>query len=248
MKYPPTCVSTGERSIRTIKPKKSIIIACDVTTIDHLKKIVSSSYDLELVGAYKIGFSLALKYGLKSVVSVIRNYSDKPIIYDHQKGATDVPHTGALFSEVLAEAGIDYAILFPFSGPSTEEAWISSLKRAGITPIIGGILTVPDFLSASGGYIREESPNEIFKMASRLGVKDFVLPGNNLGVLTKYKTAIDSLVDSPIYYIPGLGIQGGDIRTCAKVIGGRWHAIVGRSVYGAEDIRGTLKRLMEDLG
>ncbi|MGQ9759504.1 MAG: orotidine 5'-phosphate decarboxylase / HUMPS family protein [Candidatus Methanomethylicaceae archaeon] len=233
--------------MRAIKPQKSIIIACDVTSIDQLKKIVASSYDIELVGGYKVGFSLSLRYSLPTVVSAIRRYSEKPVIYDHQKGATDVPHTGSLFSEVLTEAGVDYAILFPFSGPSTEEAWISSLKGAGITPIIGGILTVSDFLNASGGYLCNEAPDEIFKKASQMGVKDFVLPGNNLPILTRYKRTIDSLVDSPVYYLPGLGAQGGDIKSCAKIMGGRWHAIVGRSVYAAEDIRGALEMLIKDL-
>ncbi|MGC8936854.1 MAG: orotidine 5'-phosphate decarboxylase / HUMPS family protein [Candidatus Methanomethylicaceae archaeon] len=222
-------------------------MACDVNSIERLQEIVVSSCDLDSVGGYKVGFSLVLRFGLPKIVSTIRNYSEKPIIYDHQKGATDVPHTGNIFSGALAESEVDYAILFPFGGPSTEMAWIESLKKDGIIPIVGGILTVSDFLSSSGGYISDEAPLKIFETASRMGVRDFVLPGNNLQILNHYKQKIDPLVSSPVYYLPGLGTQGGDIRSCGKIMRGSWHAIVGRSVYAAKDIRTALKALIADL-
>lgn len=169
------------------------------------------------------------------------------MIYDHQKAATDVPHTGSIFSEAVAEAEVDYAILFPFSGPSTQIAWIESLKKAGVIPIVGGILTVPDFLNGNGGYIHDGAPLEIFKTASNMGVKDYVLPANNLKLLKHYKEWINSMVESPIYYLPGLGSQGGDIKLCGKIMEGRWHAIVGRSVYMAKDTRSALENLISEL-
>jgi orotidine-5'-phosphate decarboxylase len=235
------------RPIRRIIQERSVVIACDVSSIERLVEIVVNSCDFDLVGAYKIGFSLALRFGLPKVVSTIRNYSEKPIIYDHQKGATDVPHTGNIFSEALAESGVDYAIIFPFSGPSTQSAWIESLKKAGVIPIVGAILTVPDFLAGNGGYVCSEAPSKIFQIASEMGVRDYVLPGNNPQLLKTYKHTIDSLCDSPTYYIPGLGAQGGDIRSCGKIMGGRWHAIVGRAVYAAKDVKSSLMVLMSEL-
>ncbi|MCX8182233.1 MAG: orotidine 5'-phosphate decarboxylase [Candidatus Methanomethyliaceae archaeon] len=237
----------GGRLFRRITQEKSIVIACDVSSIERLQEIVVNSCDLDLVGAYKIGFSLVLRFGLPKVVSVIRNYSEKPIIYDHQKGATDVPHTGIIFSEALSEAGVDYAIIFPFSGPSTQIAWIESLKKSGVIPIVGGALTISDFLNSNGGYIAEEAALKIFKVASNMGVEDYVLPGNNLQLLNHYKQNIDLIVKSPIYYLPGLGAQGGDIRLCGKIMGRHWHAIVGRSVYTAKDIKSALMTLISDL-
>ncbi|MEM0285967.1 MAG: hypothetical protein QXW34_02365, partial [Candidatus Methanomethyliaceae archaeon] len=130
-----------ERKIKRIKNEKSIIIACDVDNIERLIEIVSNSYDLEFIGGYKIGFSLALKYGLSKIVSEIRNISEKPIIYDHQKGGTDVLHTAKIFSKILKDSNIDYAIIFPFSGPSVERIWIEELNSHGIIPIVGGIMT-----------------------------------------------------------------------------------------------------------
>lgn len=230
-----------------IASTKSIVVACDLTSTSDLERVVVNTCDLDGIGGYKIGFALALKYSIPAVMDAVRRYTAKPVMYDHQKGGTDVPHTGALFSDVLAEAGVDYAILFPFAGPSTESAWIEALTKKGIVPVIGAIMTIPDFLREGGGYIDGRSAARIFEMAASLGVRDFVLPGNKPNIASEYKRQIDRLVSSPTYYLPGLGAQGGDIRSCAKVMGANWHAIVGRSIYDAKDIRGAALSLTEEL-
>ncbi|MCC6012788.1 MAG: orotidine 5'-phosphate decarboxylase [Candidatus Verstraetearchaeota archaeon] len=223
-----------------IKRDKSIIISCDIESINDLIRIVSQTYDIEEVSGYKIGLSLALRYGLPYVVSEIRKITEKSIIYDHQKGGTDVHHISKIFSNILKTSNIDYAILFPLCGPSSETSWIEALKEVGITPIVGAIMTISDFLSSNGGFIDDDAPLKIFKIAAQLGVKDFVLPGNNYQILEKYKKEIDTIVDSPIYYIPGIGEQGGEITICSKIMKKRWHAIIGRSIYKSEDIRSTV--------
>lgn len=228
---------------RRIKENKSIIIACDFDNLDRLKEIISSSYDMDIVGGYKIGFGLALKYGLSNVVSMIRKITEKPIIYDHQKGGTDVLHTAKIFSKIMKESMVDYAIIFPLSGPSVEKAWIEELKANDIIPIIGGIMTVHDFLASTGGFIKDEGPLEIYKIAAELKVRDFILPGNNLEILKQYKKIIDSMVENPIYYLPGLGIQGGDLKLCSKIMEKNWHAIIGRNIYNARNIREVIIEL-----
>jgi orotidine-5'-phosphate decarboxylase len=223
-----------------IKRDKSIVISCDIESIEDLIKIVSQTYDIEEVSGYKIGFSLALRYGLPYVVSEIRKITEKSIIYDHQKGGTDVPHMSKIFSNLLKTTNIDYAILFPLCGPSSETSWIEALKEVGITPIVGAIMTINDFLSSNGGFIEDNAPLKIFKIAAQLGVKDYVLPGNNYQLLEKYKKEIDAIVDSPIYYLPGIGEQGGEISICSKIMKKKWHVIIGRSIYKSKDIRGTV--------
>lgn len=222
---------------RKIKRDRSIIIACDFDSLEKLKEIISNSYDMDMVGGYKIGFGLALKYGLPNVASIIRNLTEKPIIYDHQKGGTDVLHTAKIFSKIMKESMIDYAIIFPLSGPSVERAWIEELRANNIIPIVGGIMTVHDFLANAGGFIKSEGPLEIYRIAVELKVRDFVLPGNNLEILKHYKKVIDSMIEDPIYYLPGLGAQGGDLKLCSKIMEKNWHAIIGRSIYDSRNIR-----------
>lgn len=219
--------------------ERSIIVACDVISLSDLDKLVSSTCDIAKIGGYKVGFALGLEHGLKRVVRTIRSRTDKPIIYDHQKGGMDVPHTGDLFAEVMSKAGIDYAILFPFSSPSAESAWIDALLRRGVTPIVGAMMTIPDFMSSSGGFWDPSTIRRIIEIACSKGVRDFVLPGNKPDQARGLRSAIEAAVQAPSYYLPGIGAQGGEISSLSEAMGPRWHAIVGRTIYGAQDIRGS---------
>ena len=232
---------------RRIAANRSIVIACDLTTIGELERLVSATCRIDGVGGYKVGFSLGLKYGLPEVVSAIKRHTPKPVMYDHQKGGTDVPHTGALFAEVMAEAGMDYAILFPFASPSTEKAWIEALQREGVIPVIGAIMTIPDFLKDGGGYIDSAAVSRIFELAASLGVNDYVLPGNKPDAAAAYRRLIEGSVEKPTYFLPGVGAQGGEITSLRGVMGERWHGIVGRTIYGAKDQGAAASSLASEL-
>ncbi len=227
--------------------ERSVIVACDVLALEELSRLVSSTCDIPKIGGYKVGFALGLKHGLKRVVQTIRASTDKPVIYDHQKGGTDVPHTGAIFAEVMAEAGVDYAILFPFASPSTESVWIDELLKKGITPIVGAMMTIPDFLSTSGGFLDASAVRRIFEIACSRGVKDFVLPGNKPEQAKALRLIIEANAKCPSYYLPGIGAQGGEISSVSEVMGKRWHAIVGRSIYGAQDIHTSAASIAKEI-
>lgn len=230
-----------------IPMERSIVIACDISSKDELERLVAATDPIPKVGGYKVGFSLALKHGLPAVVEAVRMHSRKPVIYDHQKAGTDVPHTGANFARVMAESGVDYAILFPFASPSTAEAWIRALAEEGVIPIVGAFMTTPDFSAERGGYISDDSVRRIFDLACSLGVADFVLPGNNPDEASRLRTLIEAKASAPCYFLPGLGAQGGDIASCGRVVGGRWHAIVGRSIYAAPDPGAAASALAKEI-
>src|SRR3989338_6784099 len=120
-----------------ISLKRSIIPACDFDDIKTLEKLIKAVDSVKGIGAYKIGFELGLKYGLPKIVQVCRKHTKKPLIYDHQKAATDVPFTGEGFAKVCSEAGIDAVILFPQAGPQTERSWIEACKKVGLGVIVG---------------------------------------------------------------------------------------------------------------
>ncbi len=230
-----------------IKLERSVIVACDVLTLKELDNLVSSTCDIVKIGGYKVGFALGLEHGLKRIVRTIRKRTDKPIMYDHQKGGTDVPHTGALFADVMANAGIDYAILFPFSSPSTESAWIDALLKSGVTPIVGAMMTIPDFLNSNGGFLDISAVRRIMEIACSKGVTDFVLPGNKPAQAQELRSIIESHISKPSYYLPGVGAQGGEISSVSEAMGRRWHAIVGRTIYGAPDIRGSATSIANEV-
>lgn len=233
--------------IRIIKYDRSVIPACDVNTLEELKRLVSETHDIEKIGGYKIGFTLALNHGLPSVVKTIRKFTDLPIIYDHQKAGTDIPDIGKKFAEVCKKAGVDAAILTPQAGPATEEAWIMACQKEGLIVLVQGEMTHPKFKRSEGGFISDDALDEIYLNAAQLGVNNFVVPGNKIDRISHYKSILDPKVKELTFFAPGFISQGGEITEAAKVAGKFWHAIVGRAIYEAEDIRKAAEEMTSKL-
>ncbi|MFC1768604.1 orotidine 5'-phosphate decarboxylase / HUMPS family protein [Nanoarchaeota archaeon] len=215
-----------------IKRDKSIIISCDIDDLDKLKHLVKESCDVEGVGAYKIGFELVIKYGINKVIDEIRKLTKLPIIYDHQKAATDTPFTGKKFAAVCKP--VDAVILFPHAGPVTEKEWIIECKKAGLGVIVGSEMTHEAYLEKDGGYITNKAPEQMIKIAIENGINDFVVPGNKPEKVKQYRKIIG---EKGVLYSPGIGAQGGSIEEYSKAAGKYWHAIIGRSIYNAKDIK-----------
>ena len=166
------------------------------------------------------------------------NYGKTVIIYDHQKAGNDIPDMGKGFSKDLKEAGVDAAILFPFAGPETQTIWTNECFEAGLQVLTGGIMTHPKFLVSEGGYIADDVPERIFRLACELGVNHFIVPGNKLHWVMKLRSLVVNELGEGNYTLsaPGFLTQGGDISECAKSAGDNWHAIVGSGIYKADDI------------
>lgn len=210
----------------------SLIPSLDVTSLDEAARLVEAVQAHPFVYGFKVGFSLGLAQGLPRTVETIRRLTAKPVIYDHQKAATDIPATGALFARVLADAGIDEVILFPQAGPATLEAWAEAMAAKGLKTIVGVVMTHAKYLQGEGGYLADSSPVDIARRAKAAGVKAFVTP------LTKPELVARLAEETPFgegdeFYSPGLGAQGGDPKAFPAL---RTHRlIVGRSLMNAPD-------------
>ncbi len=237
--------SGGVAAMTFIKLKKSVIPSCDVDSLEKLRKLVSETCDVEGIGAYKIGFELVIPFGMEKVVGEIRRITALPIIYDHQKAATDIPEMGGKFVAACKEA--DALILFPQAGPKTEEAWIRAVQKSGKTAIVGGEMTHDGYLEETGGYLGNDAPKRIYGLAASLGVKDYVVPGNKPEKILLYRKLLEGKGIQPVFYSPGLVVQGGSLTEGAKAAGERWHAIVGRGIYGAKDMRKAAEELVSQL-
>ena len=227
-----------------IKRERSIIPACDVESLRMLENVVKDTYDIEHVGGYKIGFSLVLRFGIPRVLEVIRKYTDKPVIYDHQKAGTDIPDTAYKFMNACRD--VDGVIIFPQSGPETERTWIKAAFENNLTPIVGGEMTHKGYLEGENGFLKSDTPERIYRIAAELGVKDFVIPGNRQEKVKRYRRLIESFGVHPVFYAPGFVVQGGDIGEFSKIAGKRWHIIVGRAIYNSENIRESVMKIIED--
>lgn len=243
---PKDAVLSRERLIAT---PRSIIPACDVDTIEHFERIIEETGDLVGIGGYKVGFELGLSYGLPEIVARGKEHTTKPIIYDHQKAGSDIPDTAINFARTMAKARVDSAILFPQAGPATQEAWIGALQDKGIHVMVGLHMTHPQFLKAEGGYIADDSPFRAFSLAAKMGVRDFVVPGNKVESVEKYKDFLDAVLGEGNFdlFAPGFVKQGGKPEETAKVAGDNWHAIVGSGIYTKDDMRGAASELITSL-
>ena len=88
-----------------------VIVACDVKTLETLKSLVESTAQVRGIVGYKVGFILGLSYSLAEVVETIKDITDLPVIYDHQKASTDIPEMGIEFATVMKNSGIDSGIV-----------------------------------------------------------------------------------------------------------------------------------------
>lgn len=228
-----------------IKLNKSIIPACDVATLDELKKLVLETYAVKGIGAYKIGFELVIPFGIKRIIAIIRDITEHPIIYDHQKAATDIPAAGLKFMKACK--GVDAVILFPQSGPNTEEEWIKAAKEQGMKVIVGGEMTHKGYLESDNGFLKDDMPARVYTIAANLGVRDFVVPGNKPAKIAEYKSMLEDMGIEPVLYSPGFIAQGGSITEAGKAAVDSWHAIVGRAIYQAKDMNKAAKELVRRL-
>lgn len=227
-----------------IDKKRSIIPACDVYTDSELIEFVKATHEHPSIGAYKIGITTALYYGLSDICKAIRGITNKPIIYDHQKAGNDIPEMGENFARTCVEAGVDAVILFPFVGAVSQEAWQEACLKIGLYVIVGGEMTHPGF----EGYIPTSISIKIYSIAASNEITDFVVPGNKTHRIKEYKTFLEEGYGiNPIFYSPGLITQGGDLSESGKVAGERWHAIVGRALYTANDPLTVLDTLSKQL-
>ena len=230
--------------MQIIKLKKSIIPSCDVDSLEKLGKLVKSTCSVKGVGAYKIGFELVIPFGMEKVVKTIRKITKLPVIYDHQKAGTDIPEMGSNFMKACRL--VDAVILFPQAGPETEIAWIKAGQQAKMNVIMGGEMTHQAFLKEAGGFIDDNAPKRMYEIAASMGVTDFVVPGNKPEKAMEYVNLIKRKVKNPVFYSPGLITQGGRINDLAKKLDS-WHAIVGRAIYEAKDMKKAAEELAKKL-
>lgn len=237
--------AVGKLEGRIISGERSVIPACDVETIEQYEELVKQTADVEGIGGFKVGFELGLTYGLPRIVEVTRKHTDKPIIYDHQKAGTDIPDTGRNFARACSNAGVDAVILFPQAGPETARAWIYHALDYGLQVIVGGRMTHPAYAVSEGGFITDEGAMEMYKIAARAGITNFVVPGNKPEIIKQVREAVEGEIakilgaeetDIASFYAPGFVAQGGKISDAAAVAGDRFHGIVGRGIYQAEDM------------
>lgn len=236
---------TGKAGNNEMNKEIRFIPALDTPDLDTALRLVSRVADRKSVYGFKLGFALGLGHGLPETVRRIREWTDKPLIYDHQKAATDIPDTGALFGDVMKTAGIDEVILFPHTGPRTLEVWVRAMQERQLKVIVGAVMTHPAYLVSEGGFIADAAAVAIYRQAAELGVAAFVVPLTKPELVARLAEEVP-FTESQEFYSPGFGAQKGDPSKFPALK--RHYLIMGRSLMNAEDPVEAIERIEQQLG
>lgn len=224
----------------------SLVVAADVESLQSLEDLARVAAAEDGVYGIKIGLSLALRFGLPRVVTVVNETCSLRVIYDHQKAGTDIPAIGTVFADALLYAGVDETIVFPHAGPATLRSFAQAALDREIDIFVGLAMSHERYFVSEGGFISDESPLHILRVARSLGVRRFVLPATKLGLVQRLSGEFG---DDPVEILtPGIGLQGGSIAATKSAI--RPHRclpVVGSAIYRAADPRAALRGFINEL-
>jgi orotidine-5'-phosphate decarboxylase len=229
---------------RLFQQTHGVVPACDVETLDELRRLIDATTAVEGIVGYKLGLTGVLQLGLAGLVTLVREQTDLPLLYDHQKAGPDIPDMATKFTRLCREAGVQGLILFPLAGPTAVRSFVGQSLEQGLVPIVGGALPLPDYLASGGGFVADDGPARIFSQAADLGADHFVVPANAASAVRRYVSQLREQVARPSLVMPGIGSLGGTIgEAFAEAAGCSAYAIVGRAIYGSPDPAEAARRL-----
>ena len=223
--------------------RHGIVCACDLDDLDAVSRLLEAIDPVEGLVGYKLGSLLTLRHGLAPVVDAFRKVTAKPLFYDHQKAGLDIPSMAAEYVAVCRDAGVDALILFPLGGPTAVDAFVGETLKAGLLPVVGGALPLPDYLVEGGGYVAGSALGRIIERAFALGARDFVVPATEAATIRREAARL-AAKDAVRLFVPGIGPLGGDITNAFSAAPALMtYAIVGRALYAAPEPAEAARRL-----
>src|SRR6201996_6758603 len=234
---------------KKLKGDMGIVPALDIDSHEHLELVVRETSKREGVAGYKLGLTSVLHFGLGESVRRLRDLTDLPIIYDHQKAGPDMPDMAKKYTALCKEADVDGLILFPVAGPTAVDQFVGEAIRADLTPFVGGEIPVPDYGVSGGGYMLDDALDRILARAVQNKADHFVLPANDKAKIMRWSKWIAANVKSPLVMITGFGALGGTIETSFTSAAAceRRFAIVGRLITGAKSPGDAAARMYDDM-
>ena len=235
------------KSLVQFRSRHGVIVALDADSVDACKQTVDLTTGVEGVVGYKLGMTTALRLGLAESVRQLREHTDLPLLYDHQKAGPDVFDMAAKFAGLCAEAGVDGLILFPTAGPRAVEGFVGETIKHGMLALVGGDLPFSDYNMSGGGYVADDALERIIDKAIEFGATHFVVPGNTPDKLAHHASRLKARLASPVFIVPGIGPLGGRIGDLvAAGQGCSVYGVVGRAVYAAADPTLAARMLVDE--
>lgn len=228
-------------------PRLGVVPSLDIDSTDRLLRVIEQTCAVPGITEYKLGGG-PLRIGLAEVMKKIRAITDLPILYDHQKAGMDMPDNAKPYVEKCREAGVDGLLLFPVAGPEAVRQFVGRTLAAGMIPVAGGDILLPDYSISDGGFVADDAWERIVEIAAGIGGRHFVMPAKRDKVRPRSQWLCE-IVDHPVIYIVGFGPLGGriDEAFAAAEACPALRAIVGRSICGQSDPGEAARRIVDEV-
>jgi orotidine-5'-phosphate decarboxylase len=195
-----------------------LILALDVTGRKQAKKIAKAC--APHLDAIKLGYPLILSCGLAFAGEL--EGLGLPLIADFK--VADIPNTNRLIAEQVFDAGFSSIICHGFTGKDAVQACVD------VAADYGGACFVVAEMSHPGAtaFFHGGNAEKIAELAMECGADGIIAPATR----PERVKALRKIVGNRKILSPGVGAQGGDAATVAKIVDG---IIVGRAIYDAEN-------------
>lgn len=226
-----------------------IVPALDVDDPGQLTRVVRATTGVPGVAGYKLGLTTVLRYGLEEATRRLRDLTELPILYDHQKAGPDMPDMARKYAALCAAADLDGLILFPVAGPTAVDSFVGEALKAGLTPVVGGEIPVPDYGVSGGGYLLDDVLDLILARAAARGADHFVFPAHDPAKIRRWSGWIAANIEKPVVFLTGFGSLGGTVDSAFRASAAcpRRFAIVGRLITTAKDPAGVAEKLYGEM-
>ena len=195
-----------------------LILSLDVT--DRRRAVAVAESCAPFIDAIKVGYPLVLAAGL-SIVGDLSGVG-LPLVADFK--VADIPNTNRLICEAVFSAGFDAVIAHGFVGGDAARACVEVAHNHGGAAYIVAEMSHPGATEYFHGGVAER----LAALAVACRADGIIAPATRPDRVSRLR----EIVGEKTIYSPGVGAQGGDLDTVARLVDG---VIVGRSIYEAED-------------
>ena len=195
-----------------------LILALDVTI--KREALAIAEVCAPHLDAIKLGYPLILSSGL----SIARDLEalDLPLIADFK--VADIPNTNLLIAEQVFDAGFSSIICHGFTGGDAVQACVDTAADYGGACFVVAEMSHP----GATAFFHGGTAEKIAEIAVSCGADGIIAPATRPERVKELR----KIVGQRKILSPGVGAQGGDAATIAKLVDG---IIVGRAIYEAKD-------------
>ncbi len=210
-----------------MKLDSRLVLALDET--DGKKALAVAESVSDVVDAIKINWPLVLSEG-PQMITKLSEYSD--VICDFK--VADIPNTVKLIVENAVSRGASAIIVHAFTGDDSLRAAVEAAGDAEV-------YAVTEMSHPGAKLFTAQHAEEMARLGVECGAKGFIAPATRPDRIA----AIRSVIGDLKILSPGVGAQGGKASDAIRA--GATYAIVGRSIYGAENPRESALGYAEDI-